>query len=145
MEDEIVRADNRLRRRVQWLAGFVTVGGLITLAILYSNLRGINDLADEDLDAAVDQAVRLATVIGWITGLSFVGIGVWFLRLARRIRRSGRFPPPGMKVIKDTPVKTGTRARLIANLALATGLASALLGAGAAWWLCRLAVTTLGR
>jgi len=145
MEDEIVPADKRLRRRVLCCAGLMTVGGLLMLTILYRLLDVPPDATEQELKSAGDHAVRFVTIMAWLTGLSFVGIGLWFLGVGHRIRRSGQFPPPGMKVMNDTPVRTGAKARKVANLATVTGLLSAALGPALAWQLGRLAMAALGR
>jgi hypothetical protein len=55
---------------------------------------------------------------------------VW--SLGERIFRAGEYPPPGLRVIRDTPVITGKRAisrgRLLKALALGCGIASVGLG-----------------
>ena len=144
MDDEIIPADRKLRGRVLWWGGVATLGGLIVLAMVYRLLDVPEDPTDAVLQLAVDRAIRLARVSAWVVGLSFVVMGLWFLRLGHLVRRSGRFPPPGMRVIKDTPVRTGTRARRIARLATVTGLASALFGAVAVWSLYRVVAVFLG-
>ena len=144
MDDEIIPADRKLRGRVLWWGGVATLGGLIVLAAVSRLLDVPEDATDAVLRLAVDRAIRLARVSAWVMGLSFVVMGLWFLRLGRLVRRSGRFPPPGMRVIKDTSVRTGIRARCIANLATVTGLASALFGSVAVWFVYRMVAVFLG-
>ncbi len=36
--------------------------------------------------------------------------------IALRALKAGRYPPPGMKVVKDTRVKTGRQAKIMAYL-----------------------------
>jgi hypothetical protein len=145
MDNEITRADAKFRRRVLWWGGSLSIAGLIGLAILYRHLQGINELAGEDREAAVANAARLAVVMAWMAGLSFVGIGIWFLRLGHRVRRSRQFPPPGARVIRDTKVRTGLDARDIATVFTALGVVTAVLGAAAAWRLGGLALAALGQ
>ena len=93
--------------------------------------------------AAEEKVLRLATIILWIGGLSLVGMGGWFWRLGRRINLADRFPPPGMKVIKDTRVRTGPKARALANLAQAAALLCVVAGTVGMWYLYRFAVALL--
>ena len=58
------------------------------------------------------------------------GFGAFFWRYAGRVRAAARMPPPGEAVIRDTPVRTGSRAinaarllQLLAMLLLISGLA----------------------
>ena len=145
MDEKIIRADAKLRRRAIWLTVLLGLGGLIGLAFLHNHLQGIDDLAGEDREAAVAGVARLSVGMAWMVGLSSVGIGIWFLWLAQRVRRSRRFPPPGARVIRDTKVRTGLDARDIATIFAAVGLVTALLGAAAAWLLGVLAVAHLGQ
>jgi len=145
MDDEIIRADRKLRRRMLWLTGLLGLAGLIGLAFVHHYLQGINDLVGEDREAAALNAARLAVGMAWMAGLSLVGIGIWFLRAGHRVRRWRRFPPPGAKVIRDTKVRTGLDARDFATLFTTIGLLTAVLGAVGAWHLGRLAMAALGQ
>ena len=145
MPDEIVPADKKHRRLVLGWAMVVILVGLAGIVLIHRLLRLPDDPTAQQLEATAERAVRLVTVIAWLSGLSFVGVGLWFVRLGYRISRSGRFPPPGTKVIRDTPVRTGAKARGLARLALVTGLVSAGMGSAAAWGLWRLAVVVLQR
>lgn len=145
MDSEIIEADATLRRRVLWWGGSLSLAGLIGLAILYNHLLGINELVGEDREAAVANAARLAVGMAWMAGLSVVGIGIWFLRMGHRVRRSRRFPPPGARVIRHTKVRTGLDARDIGTVLTAIGVVTAVLGAAAAWRLGGLALAALGQ
>ena len=55
----------------------------------------------------------------WIlgsAGLLITLTGGYLLLIAFRALKAGRYPPPGMKVIKDTRVKTGPQAKIMAYL-----------------------------
>jgi hypothetical protein len=145
MPEEIVPADKKHRRLVLGWAVVVTLGGLLAIVLIHRFLKVPDNPTTGQLKLVADRAIRLVTVIAWLSGLSFVGMGLWFVRLGYRINRSGRFPPPGAKVIRDTPVRTGKKARGLARLALATGLVSAGVGSAAAWALWRLAALVLQR
>ena len=144
-QPEIIPADTRLRARAIVLAVALTVVGIIAMVLLKVQLRGIEELAEDDLPAAFEKALRLTTAIAWIAGLSFVGMGLWLWRLGRRINRADRFPPPGAKVIKDTPVRTGPAARRVADLAQLAAFSCIVVGTVGMWYFYGLAVTMLRR
>jgi hypothetical protein len=145
MPDEIVPADKKHRRLVIGWAVLVTVCGLVAMVLIHRLLKVPSDPTPAQLEVAAERALRLVTIIAWLCGASFVGMGFWFLRLGYRISHSGRFPPPGAKVIKDTRVRTGAKARGLALVALVTGLLSIGVGSAAAWSLWRMAVAVLER
>jgi len=60
-----------------------------------------------------------------------LALAVYLWALGGRVVRAREFPPPGLRVIRDTPIVTGERAvsrgRLFKVLALGCGIASAVL------------------
>ncbi len=149
MEHEIVRADVRLRRRVLWWVALLAIGGLIGLVFLYRWLDGLADLP-EDLSearrqAVLGQVVRAARIAAWVAGACFVAGGAWLVAFGVRVRIARRYPPPGMRVIRDTRIRTGPEARDVATLATAAGLLLAALGSAATWYLLEMAMMALGR
>ena len=141
VEREIVPADKRLRRWTILTAVLLTAAGLVVIGLLHGQLQAIEKQAAENLPAAKETAICLTTILAWSGGLGFVGMGAWLWWLGRRINRADRFPPPGMKVIKDTPVRTGVKARRLANLAQLTALLCVVVGTVGMWYLYALAVT----
>ena len=145
MEDEIVPADKNHRRLALVAAAFLTVLGLVALGILHRHLGEIRELAKDNPRAAEEKVLRLAATVLWVGGLSLVGMGAWFWRLGRRINLAGRYPPPGMKVVKHTRVRSGARARTLANLSQVAALLCVVAGTVGMWYLYRLAAAVLGR
>ncbi len=137
MENEIVRADKKHRRRVACWTGVGFLGGSIALCMVWTSLAEITAAAGENPLEAADAAAGLVTVFGWVAAGSLIGAGLWHWRLARKIRRAGRYPPPGAKVVRDTPVRTGAKALFMADLAMATTALCFLLGTVGVWALCR--------
>lgn len=145
MEDEIIPADKRHRRLALVAGVLMALVGLLLLAILYGHLHEIRKLATGNRPAAEQKLLGLAKVVGWAGGLSLAGMGVWFWRLGRRINRSARFPPPGMKVIRDTRLRTGASARARANLAQAVALLCVVAGTVGMWYVYRSVVAALSQ
>ena len=145
MEDQIVPADKRQRALAAVAAALLSVVAVAVLIVVDRRFDRIKELSEEDLPAAATAMLRFTTVVAWIGGLGFVGMGAWFWRLGRRINLAERFPPPGMRVIKDTPVRTGARARMTANLAQVSALACVVAGTVGMWYLYRVAASVLPR
>ncbi len=137
MENEIVRADKKHRRRVACWTGVGLLGGGVGLFVVWRSLADITAAAGENPSQAAEAAVVLVTVFGWIAAGSLIGAGLWSWRLARKIRRAGRYPPPGAKVVRDTPLRTGAKALTMADLAMGATAVCFLLGTVGVWGLCR--------
>ncbi len=142
-EPEIVSADKRLRRWSVVAAVLLSLAALAVVSVLDGQFDEVDKLAGDNLELAIERMLRLTAIVAWVGGLGFTGTAVWFWRLSRQIGLSGRFPPPGMKVVRDTPVKTGSGARSIANLARMTALMCLLVGTLGMWYLYDLAVAAL--
>ncbi len=145
MENEIVPADKNHRRLALVTAALLTILGLVALGILHGHLGKIEELAKDNPRAAGEKVLRLAATVLWVGGLGLVGMGAWFWRLGRRINLAGRYPPPGMKVVKQTRVRTGARARTLANLSQVTALLCVVAGTVGMWYVYRLAAAVLGQ
>ncbi len=144
-EPEIVSADKRLRRWTIVATVLLSAVALAVVTVLDRQFGEVEKLAGDNLDLAIEKMLRLTAIVAWIGGFGFAGSAFWLWRLSRRIGLSGRFPPPGMKVVADTPVKTGSKARSIANLARMTAIMCLLVGTVGMWYLYDLAVAALHR
>ncbi|MDZ7620116.1 MAG: hypothetical protein U1E05_24195 [Patescibacteria group bacterium] len=140
---EIVPADPRQRKLAVFLTLGIVVGGVVALWWLHRRLDGIDHLVEENLPAAADKALSLVVKTLMVLGGSLVSMGLYLFWLGTRINRAGQFPPPGMKVIRNTTVRTGPRARLLANLALVSSLLAVLAGTVGMWYVFRLASVLL--
>jgi hypothetical protein len=145
MQHQIVPADKRLRRLTFLTAVLLGLLGFAALWMLSGHLGLIETLAKQDLRAAEEKVLRLAAITLWMGGLALVGMGGWLWRLGRRINLAGCYPPPGMKVIRDTRVRTETQARALANLAEAAALICVIAGTVGMWYLYRLAAAVSGQ
>lgn len=128
-EPEIQRADPAAQRRELVLVAVALAVGLGLLAALAT--------ARPELERwLTGNAELLAARPGLVAGAAFVlvlplcAFAIYLWRLGARVIASGRFPPPGTPVLRDTRVLDGAparqRGRLIQGLAallLATSLA----------------------
>jgi hypothetical protein len=120
MTKPIERADARSRRNTLILLGVLLLLGSVAitwgLPALESRLRA-------DLDE-VEAVVRLAVVTVLAPILLLAAYLLWF---ALRILSTGRYPPPGAQMLRDTVVRTGREARLWGYVLLGCSLLVALL------------------
>lgn len=107
---EVQRADPAARRRALIAAGVVAALGWAAYFVLQewlSQLRGSNE-------AELRHSLEGAMIWGsWAATLPVAVLAAWLWRFGGRVGRAGRYPPPGTKVIRDTPVFHGQSARLV--------------------------------
>lgn len=81
-----------------------------------------------------DADVRLRIVIVTMTAVTagpLLAFAVFMWRLGRRVIGAGRYPPPSLRVVRDTPIVTGQdavrRGKLLQWLAAGVGMAALVL------------------
>jgi MFS family permease len=114
--EEIIPADKGLRKK----AIILVIGIVLAVMIVGPYLSGyLADLRQEGVERPESAYPKMITLVKWVLGSAALGItltGVYLLVIAFRALKAGRYPPPGMKVIKETRVKTGLQARIMAYL-----------------------------
>ncbi|MFP5212784.1 MAG: hypothetical protein ACLGPL_05340 [Acidobacteriota bacterium] len=114
MNDRIVHADKKLRKTVILaLIALMIVGGLCHWYVA-EDLRELQTLSKVDPEGAIAGFKKLLTVIAAVNGLISVVFTVYFFFVGHRTWQSGIYPPEGLRVIKDTVVRTGAQAKLMA-------------------------------
>lgn len=90
-----------------------------------------------------EAAHRARLVMYWsalVLSAPLIGFAVYLWLLGARVLRAQQYPPPGFRVIRDTPVVGGpaavTRGQVIQILALCLGVGAALVWLFF-WWLAR--------
>lgn len=123
-------ADPAARRRLLQLILVIIAVGVAGHAALDTWLEGLREM-----DPA-EAAPRLAATLLWSVGILsalLVGLAAYLWRQGGQIRAAGRFPLPGQKVVRDTPVVEGAAARH--RGLILQGLGGALLVAAVVLWL----------
>jgi len=132
-EGEIQKADPEHRKRVLGVLVVVALAGVLGLAELEGHLRRLEAVARSTPHQAMASALlasRLflgAVAAGAVCVAAFLGHRSW------RTVRSGRHPPPGVRVIRDTRVVRGRRARLHGWIGLGLALLILLAGVLVPW------------
>ncbi|MCU0578532.1 MAG: hypothetical protein MUF69_03205 [Desulfobacterota bacterium] len=116
MSSEMIPADKNLRKKIIFLLIFFVLG--LMLLSPYLNAR----LAEWRQEAATDPEtawVRYSSLFQWLLGLTALLVSaasVYLIVVSVRVLKSDRYPPPGWKVIRDTRLQTGRRARITAYM-----------------------------
>ena len=126
---EVQQADPRARR----LAFSIIVVGALAGAGLLTTAGSVRPVLEAWVAANPEFRLR---VVMWLVMLSTVApvilTTVYLWRLGSRIARARRFPPPGLRVVRQTVVLTGAaasrRGRLLQILAGALAAAGVVLG-----------------
>src|SRR5215472_12823824 len=128
---EARRADAAARRTAALVLVAGTCVGALLLVAFTRYRVALSDwvLADPRSSA---QRVKLVLLLPAAVLLApLVALAVYLWALGGKVVRTREFPPPGLRVIHDTPIVTGERAvsrgRLLKVLALGCGIASAAL------------------
>lgn len=143
MEDtEIQRADPAARRRAVRLGVWMALIGAAVVWLVDHDLQRTL----ESLAAGGDPADATTTVlaIGGAVGLGLVAVALWILGFARRIEHAERFPPPGVRVVRDTVVRRGAAALRLAYGLYLGALVLFVGGIAIPWTLWRLLESLTG-
>jgi hypothetical protein len=125
-QPDVVGADPAFRRKALALALGVVV---VILVVVLSAPRFLVSLSALSRASPGEAVVWFAAFIVPVLVLAFA-VGVAALRRSLATLREGRFPPPGMRMVRETPVIRGRPARVLGILGCALGttlLAAALL------------------
>ncbi len=135
-EQEILRADPRLRKRLLTALVVTSLSGTVVLFILQGMLANLQNLHGEAFERARN---GLAAAFTWsIAGSVVLAISasVWLWRVGSRSQNALQFPPPGLRVVRDIVILRGEQAvrrgRLLQILAAALLLST--MGLLAAAW-----------
>jgi hypothetical protein len=120
---EVIPADPAYRLRIVILVLALAVVGAGVIVWLERTWAAI-DPGTVDPEAVK----RVLTIAPVLLGLPLLIFGLWLARFSLRVRREERFPPEGVKVIRDTQLVTGDAARLRARIGLVLALLFSTLG-----------------
>jgi hypothetical protein len=129
---DIRKADPIVRRRAVVLLLVGMCAGALLIVGFERYRIPLRDwvLSDPETSAQWLKLIFLLVSALLLTPLVVFAAYVW--SLGKRVLQAREFPPPGLRVIRDTPVVTGERAislgRLLKVLALGCGIASVALG-----------------
>ena len=128
---DIQRADPEARRRALIALVFaIAVGGLLIAA--FEHFRGpLGDWLRSDPTQTAQRARWIVFASAVLLVVPAIGVAVYLWRLGAKVLRSRRFPPPGARVVRDTPVVEGdaaaTRGQALQILGVCLGVGACVL------------------
>src|SRR5262249_53258744 len=128
-EENIVRGDPGLRRRTVLVLPILLALGVAALATAPRATRSLILWLQQSPDPGGYAVLVMLGFAAPFTLLAWL-VGVEAVRRSVRTLRARRFPPPGMRVLHDTPVLRGRRACSLGAIGLVLG--TVLLVAGTA-------------
>lgn len=129
----MIPADRRLRHRLLLFLTIFSVLGALLVFGLERHLEEVIAASEENPEQAAREVFRLLRLSSIVGGAGLGVFGLYFARFSLRVLSSGRFPPPGTKVIRDTPVQTGAAARLRAWSGIILAILLLVLGFSVPW------------
>ena len=111
MNQDIVPADKNLRKKFFIFLGLSVIAVLIIVPYFNEYIEQIKQAFKENPEVAFKKSMFVLKASLGFVSLLLLMTGVYFIILARRTLRSGQYPPPGMRVIRDTRLRTGTQAK----------------------------------
>ena len=135
MTDKFLQPDPAAQRRVALAVFLGGLGGVILFYWTNDWLETWKASFKEDPESAIQQ-MRL--VLDWLAvgnALFITLLSGYLLYFARRIRETGRHPPPGAQVVRPTRVREGAEAQAVARKTTFAALLLFVLGMGLSWLL----------
>ena len=129
--NEIQKADPAARRQAILVILFAAATGALLLAAFEHFREPLREwLLSEPAETA--RRARLAVYVSaFVLSAPVIAFAIYLWLLGARVLRAQQFPPPGFRVIRDTPVVGGqgavTRGHAIQVVAVCLGLAAAIL------------------
>ncbi len=111
MNSGVVPADKNLRKKFIIFLG-LTITAIFLFAPYFNDyIEQIKQISKENPEVAFKKTILIFKIALGIASLILLVTGVYLIGLARRILKSGQYPPPGMRVISNTRLRNGTQAK----------------------------------
>jgi hypothetical protein len=111
MNQDIVPADKELRKKFIIFIVLVTILAILIEPYVKGYIEQIEKLSPKDPELAFKKSMFILKIALGFVSILLLSMGVYLVLLSRKILRSGQYPPPGMRVIRDTRLRTGGQAR----------------------------------
>jgi hypothetical protein len=111
MNTDLIPADKELRKKFIIFLVIVTLAFIVLEPHIKAYVDQINQLSKREPELALKKTMLLLKWSMRVVFLALLGMGGYLILLARRTLRSGQYPPPDMRVIRDTRLRTGNQAK----------------------------------
>jgi len=111
MNQDIVPADKSLRKKFIIFFVLFTIAVLLIVPYFNDYIEQIKQISKENPELAFKKSMFMLKLTLGIVSFLLLMTGVYFIILARRTFKSGQYPPPGMRMIRETKLRTGTQAK----------------------------------
>ena len=110
-KEEIVKADKELRNKI--IVVIIVAAASATALMLYaeSYIENAKLLSETSPQKAIEKLLTLVYIISVLMTAATLSIGYYLLNLFTRIYKQERIPPENMKVIRDTKIMRGKKAK----------------------------------
>ena len=129
MMNDTVPADPRLRKRAIAVVSITLLVGLVFLYFLQGFLREMEALTIVSPQLAFEKLNPLRTAARNVTLFFATALACLLGYVAFSVYRAEQWPPPGWRVVWDTPIRTGRHATVAAVFMLLLALAALVYGA----------------
>jgi hypothetical protein len=123
----VIQADRTLRTVTVIALAILSLLGGVAVAFTKSFTDRVRMLATESPEQAATMAADTFKAITAVMGVIPLAVGLYLTYVSVRAWRTGEFPPPGTRVLRDTVVTVGLKSRTWATIGL---IVAVLLGAG---------------
>ena len=111
MNQGVVQADKNLRKKFIIFLGLTMIAVLLIVPYFNDYIEQIKQISKENPELAFKKSMFMLKLTLGIVSFLLLMTGVYFIILARRTFKSGQYPPPGMRMIRKTKLRTGTQAK----------------------------------
>ena len=114
MNSGIIPADKNLRKKFFIFLGLSMIAVFLIAPYFNDYMDQIKQISKENPELAFKKSMFALKVSLGLVSLLLLITGFYSIVLARRTLKSGQYPPPGMRVIRDTKLRTGTQVKKVA-------------------------------
>ncbi len=111
MNHTVRKADRNYRKKTFTVIAVCILAGIAVLIFFYNYINDIKILAKQDPATAFQQMFQILQIVLSLMSVSLIALGGFIAHLSFRTIQTSEFPPPHVKVIRDTQIITGQRAK----------------------------------